>query len=56
MTFNPYISDILAQPAALRAVLEQYPAEQIDPLRARLQRGDFSRIVLTGMGSSFNAA
>jgi glucosamine--fructose-6-phosphate aminotransferase (isomerizing) len=56
MTFTPYISDILSQPAALRAALEHYPAEQIEPLRARLLRGDFSRIVLTGMGSSFNAA
>ena len=56
MAINPYISDILSQPGALRAVMEHYPAEQIEPLRARLQRGDFSRIVLTGMGSSFNAA
>jgi glucosamine--fructose-6-phosphate aminotransferase (isomerizing) len=56
MNLNPYISDILAQPAALREALEHYPAEQVEPLRARLLRGDFSRIVLTGMGSSYNAA
>lgn len=56
MTLPAYISDILAQPAALRDALEHYPAEQIEPLRARLWRGDFSHIVLTGMGSSFNAA
>lgn len=56
MPSNPYITDILSQPAALREALEHYPAEQIELLRARLQQGDFSRIVLTGMGSSFNAA
>jgi glucosamine--fructose-6-phosphate aminotransferase (isomerizing) len=56
MTINPYISDILSQPAALRDALEHYPTDQIEPLRARLLRGDFNRIVLTGMGSSFNAA
>jgi len=56
MSFNPYITDILSQPAALREALEHYPAEQIEPLRARLLRGNFSRIVLTGMGSSFFAA
>ncbi len=56
MTSNPYITDILSQPAALREVLEHYPAGQIELLRTRLQQGDFSRLVLTGMGSSFNAA
>jgi glucosamine--fructose-6-phosphate aminotransferase (isomerizing) len=56
MPVNPYINDILSQPAALRAALEHYPAEKIEPLRLRLQQGDFSRIVLTGMGSSFYAA
>ena len=53
---NPYINDILSQPAALRAALDHYPAEMLEPLRARLQEGAFNRIVLTGMGSSFNAA
>lgn len=53
---NPYLRDILSQPAALRAALENYPAETIEPLRARLQTGAFDRIVLTGMGSSLNAA
>ena len=53
---SPYINDILAQPGALRDALKHYPAEAIDPLRARLSKGEFDRIVLTGMGSSFNAA
>ncbi|MCX6080130.1 MAG: SIS domain-containing protein [Chloroflexi bacterium] len=56
MQENPYIKDILSQPAALRATLSNYPADQIEPLRKRLDQGDFSRIVLTGMGSSFYSA
>lgn len=53
---NPYIADILAQPAALRAAVQHYPDEKIEAVRARLKSGEFSRIVLTGMGSSYNAA
>lgn len=56
MNIAPYISDILDQPAALCAALDNYPAAQIGQLKTRLERGDFSRIVLTGMGSSFNSA
>lgn len=56
MSLNPYIADILSQPATLREALKHYPAEQIEPLRARLLRGNFSRIVLTGMGSSLFSA
>ncbi|MCX6066202.1 MAG: hypothetical protein NT121_10680, partial [Chloroflexi bacterium] len=56
MSPNPYISDILSQPAALRQALDHYSADQLEPLRARLQHGDFNRIVLTGMGSSYNSA
>jgi glucosamine--fructose-6-phosphate aminotransferase (isomerizing) len=36
--------------------LENYPAEQLGQLASRLKKGDFDRIVLTGMGSSLNAA
>jgi hypothetical protein len=53
---NSYINDILCQPTALRGALENYPAEQLQPLRSRLLKGDFDRIVLSGMGSSLNAA
>ena len=52
----PYIADILAQPIALRDALEHYPSEKIASIRTRLERGDFNRIVLTGMGSSYNSA
>lgn len=56
MDTNPYIADILAQPEALRAALQHYPHSQLDALRSRLAAGEFHRIVLTGMGSSYNAA
>ncbi len=56
LSINPYISDILSQPAALRKALENYPSDQIDQVRSKLQQGKFSKIVLTGMGSSYNAA
>jgi glucosamine--fructose-6-phosphate aminotransferase (isomerizing) len=54
---NPYIQDILAQPEALAATLRQIPqaAADLRSLVARLKAGAFSRIVLTGMGSSLAA-
>ncbi len=51
-----YIQDILAQPDALRIALQHYPAQQMDLLRKRMAANEFSRIVLTGMGSSYNGA
>jgi glucosamine--fructose-6-phosphate aminotransferase (isomerizing) len=53
---NPYIADILAQPAALRDAVENYPYEVLEDIRHRLQRRDFERVIITGMGSSYNAA
>lgn len=54
---NPYIQDILAQPEALAATLQQLPQAVADlrSLGARLETQVFSRIVLTGMGSSLAA-
>jgi glucosamine--fructose-6-phosphate aminotransferase (isomerizing) len=49
---NPYIQDILSQPAALRHALENYSA----PLLEKISLADFDRILLSGMGSSYNAA
>lgn len=51
-----YLSDILNQPQALEDTWDAL--EESRPLRelaARLNRGKFQRIVLTGMGSSFHA-
>ena len=56
MLTNPYIDDILHQPDALRQALDQYPSHKIEHLRDRLAAGEFNRIILTGMGSSYNCA
>ncbi len=51
-----YLQDILEQPGRLRNSLEslqEFPS--FERLTARLKRGEFHRIVLTGMGSSFHA-
>jgi len=51
-----YLQDILEQPQRLLDTLEclrESPA--LEHVAARLRRGEFHRIVLTGMGSSFHA-
>ncbi|MGD8402871.1 MAG: SIS domain-containing protein [Anaerolineales bacterium] len=53
---NPYISDILSQPAALRNAINNFSLSSLDPIRQRLNAGEFDRIVITGMGASYNAA
>ena len=55
MTTNPYLVDMLAQPAALQAALDHYQADDVAPLAKRFAAGEFSRVVLTGMGSSHNS-
>ncbi len=53
---GPYLRDILDQPRALRDTLDGLASSPAaEGLRTRLQSGDFDRIVLTGMGSSFHA-
>jgi glutamine---fructose-6-phosphate transaminase (isomerizing) len=50
-----YVRDILDQPAALRNTLANLnPPKNLDRLAVKLNRGQFRRIVLTGMGSSFH--
>ena len=56
MTTNPYILDILSQPTALQTALERFDAAPLTPLAAAIQRGDFDRIVLSGMGGSLYAS
>ena len=53
---NPYISDILSQPSALRDALKAYTVSNLEDIANRLKRGDFDRIIISGMGSSYNAA
>ena len=51
-----YLRDILHQPQALEDTLEGLDTPKaLLELAARLNRGNFQRVVLTGMGSSFHA-
>lgn len=55
MKTNIYIQDILAQPAALKSALDNYQSQQVQPLADRFAAGEFSRVILSGMGSSHNS-
>jgi glutamine---fructose-6-phosphate transaminase (isomerizing) len=49
---NPYIEDILSQPAALREALTEFSTAALD----RINLADFDRVIISGMGSSYFAA
>ncbi len=53
---DPYINDILSQPDALRRALGAFPREALQELAGRIYAGAFDRVVITGMGASYNAA
>ena len=53
---NPYVQDILSQPDSLRSALAKFDGAALKPVKNAIQRGDFDRIVLTGMGASLYAA
>lgn len=51
-----YLADILDQPRAMAATLEQLEIpRELSKFGARLREGKITRIVLTGMGASFHA-
>ena len=51
-----YLRDLLEQPVALQNTLEGLTVSApLEHLARRLAEGEFHRIVLTGMGSSFHA-
>ena len=51
-----YLLDILHQPQALENTLASLaPSKPLQDVAARLNKGKFQRVVLTGMGSSFHA-
>lgn len=52
----PFITDILSQPEGVRNAVKGYDPEALNALTRRFQAGEFDRIILTGMGSSFFAA
>ena len=53
---GPYFRDILDQPSAMMETWKGLKAQPfLVDLIARLRRGDFTQVVLTGMGSSYHA-
>lgn len=56
MTDNPYILDILSQPDVLKTALEQFDPTSLAPLAKAIQKNDFDRIIITGMGGSLYAS
>ena len=53
---NPYIADILAQPSALMQAITETNFEPLISIKDRLNNGAYDRLIISGMGSSLNAA
>jgi glucosamine--fructose-6-phosphate aminotransferase (isomerizing) len=53
---NPYIIDILSQPDALRKAINEFASTPLSAISTRIENGEIDRIVITGMGASYNAA
>jgi glucosamine 6-phosphate synthetase-like amidotransferase/phosphosugar isomerase protein len=49
---NPYIRDIISQPETLRNALDNYSKSALQNVHLE----DYDRIIVSGMGSSYNAA
>jgi len=56
MTNIPYILDILSQPQSLRSAIELFDPVPLNAVAKAIQRGEFDRIILTGMGGSHYAS
>ncbi|MBN1267548.1 MAG: SIS domain-containing protein [Anaerolineales bacterium] len=53
---NPYIGNILEQPAALRRLVESFTPQPLELILSAFKRNRYDRIILTGMGASYSAA
>jgi glucosamine--fructose-6-phosphate aminotransferase (isomerizing) len=49
---NAYLADILAQPSAMLAALEEFDPKMLRDLARRLSDGRIDRVIVTGMGTS----
>src|SRR5258706_10941827 len=49
---NAYVQDILSQADSVKVALTKFDSTSLNSLTQSIQRGDFDRIVLTGMGGS----
>jgi glucosamine--fructose-6-phosphate aminotransferase (isomerizing) len=52
---NAYLSEILSQPQALRRTLHALDLSPLETVRRALATREIDRIVMTGMGASYNA-
>ena len=53
---NPYVQDILGQEESVKTAITRFDPTTLEPLIQSIQRADFDRIVLTGMGGSLFAS
>ena len=53
---NAYVQDILSQADSVTVALSKFDPTSLKPLIQSMQRADFDRIVLTGMGASLFAS
>ncbi len=56
LQYNPYVQDILSQADSVKVALTKFDPTSLSSLTQSIQRGDFDRIVLTGMGGSLFAS
>ncbi len=53
---NSYLADILSQPRFLRKAVHTWQPSLLQKIQDGLQNGKIDRIIMTGMGASYNAA
>ena len=53
---NPYVQEILNQADSAKSALNRFESNSLRLLIQSIQRGDFDRIILTGMGASLFAS
>ena len=51
----PYVRDILSQPEALVTAVRAFDASVLKDIAAQLKAGQYDRVVLTGMGASYQS-
>src|SRR5258706_5154676 len=54
--YNAYVQDILSQADSVKVAVSKCESTSLKLLARSIQRGDFDRIVLTGMGGSLFAS
>jgi len=50
-----FLQDVLDQPVFLQETIHNYPVNDIDLIKAKIESGELKKIILTGHGSSYNS-